>query len=305
MSYKKRGFKVQKLGVADTHTHTMYSGFANYSYLSFPDCVTTPGKSVRIAQKLGLDILCITDHDTIKGAIEARKYDKQLVVIGEEISSEGGEIIGLFLQEPVKPGLGAEETIEKIHEQDGIAIAPHPFSEYCPSVGQMLNKLRLDGVEVFNSLHRHGYSNAISCERCNGNAKIGGSDAHASYMIGNGYTLFRGGSQEDLRAAIKRKQTSYGGRVASLGDFIKYSMRVAFESSKILLNFNNVKCPISARVSRMSNSRKLLYLLGSITYAFTPLSVAATLVGDRMMRNKGRRMWREQNLQCRSFKGMR
>ncbi len=285
---------MQEIGVGDIHTHTMYSGFSEYSFLSYPDSVTTPWKSIKVAEKLGLNVLCITDHNTIKGAVEARKYNKDLVVIGEEISSTGGEIIGLFLQEQVQPGLSPEETIEQIHGQDGIAIAPHPFSGHCLSVGKKMSTLRLDGIEVFNSLHRDGYSNAIALKSCNGHAKLGGSDAHASSMIGNGYTLFNGSSQEELRIAIKNRQTSYGGNVTPLVDFMKYSTRVAFESSKIILNFNCIECPMSARISRIRNSRKILYLLGSIVYAFSPLPVACTLIGDKILKNKGRRIWREQ-----------
>ncbi len=284
---------MQEIGVGDIHTHTMYSGFSKYSFLSYPDSVTTPRTSIKVAEKLGLDVLCITDHNTIKGAVEAQKYNKELVVIGEEISSKGGEILGLFLQEQVNPGLSAEETIEQIHGQDGIAIAAHPFSAHCSCVGKKMNKLRFDGIEVFNALHRDGYSNALALENCNGHAKLGGSDAHASYMIGNGFTLYNGSSHEDLRAGIKNKQTIYGGKVASLMDFINYGARVAYESSKTILKFNGVDCPMSARISRVRNSRKISYLLGSIAYAFSPLPVVCTLLGDRLLQHKGRKIWRD------------
>lgn len=273
----------------------MYSWFSKYSLLSYPDSVTTPKTSVKVAQKRGLNILCITDHNTIEGAIEARKYNKELVVIGEEISSRDGEIIGLFLQEAVKPGLSGEETVEHIHEQDGIAIAPHPFSAQCSCVGQKMHTLGLDGIEVFNALHRDGYSNAIALENCNGNAMLGGSDAHASCMIGNGYTLFNGSSQEELKVAIQNRQTSYGGKVVPLVGFMEYGFRVAFESSKVIMNFNHTECPMSARISRIRNSRKVLYLLGSIMYAFSPLPAVCTLVGDNILKNKGHRIWREQH----------
>lgn len=284
---------MQEIGVGDIHTHTMYSGFSKYSFLSYPDSVTTPRTSIKVAEKLGLNVLCITDHNTIKGAVEARKYNKELVVIGEEITSRNGEILGLFLQEQVNPGLSAEETIEQIHAQDGIAIAPHPFSAHCSCVGKKMNQLRFDGIEVFNALHRDGYSNALALENCNGHAKLGGSDAHASYMIGNGYTLFHGSSQEDLRAGIKNKETIYGGKVASLMDFINYGARVAYESSKTILKVNGVDCPMSARISRVRNSRKMSYLLGSVAYAFSPLPVVCTLLGDRLLQHKGRKIWRE------------
>jgi predicted metal-dependent phosphoesterase TrpH len=281
-------------GVADVHTHTMYSGFSKYSYLSFPDSVTTPKKSVRIAEKIGLDLLCITDHNTIKGAVQARKHNSDLVVIGEEIRSKSGEIIGLFLQEEIKPGLSAEETIELIHEQDGIAFAPHPYSVYCPCVGNKLHALRLDAIEVFNSLHRDGYSNALALESCNGHAKLGGSDAHSSTMIGNGYTTFIGNSQEEFRTAIKKRRTSYGGRPAPLKDIVNYSIRVAFESSKMLLNFNKIECPMYDRISELKKSRKMMYLMGSFAYAFTPLPVICTLIGNRLLSIRGRRNMMEQ-----------
>ncbi|HEY9246857.1 MAG TPA: PHP domain-containing protein, partial [Candidatus Methanoperedens sp.] len=255
------------MGVADIHTHSMYSGFSRYSCLSYPDSVSTPRTLVRVAEKLGLDILCITDHNSIKGGIEARKYNKELVVVGEEISSKDGEIIGLFLQETIKPGLGAEETIELIREQDGIAIAPHPFSAHCSCLGHKVRELDLDGIEVFNAVHRDGYSNAIALERSKGFATLGGSDAHASFMIGNGYTLFKGSSQEEMRDAIKRKETSYGGEVTPLWDFVSYSIRVAYQSSKIILNFNGTECPMSDRIGMMRKSSKTFYFFCSFMYA--------------------------------------
>jgi predicted metal-dependent phosphoesterase TrpH len=280
-------------GIADTHTHTMYSGFSEYSYLSYPDCITTPKRSVKVAEKIGLDVLCITDHNSIKGAIEAKKFNRELVVVGEEIRSRDGEIIGLFLQENVEPDLSAEETVERIHEQDGIAIAPHPFSAICSGLGQKIHSVGLDGVEVFNSLHRDGYSNAIALKRSNGNAMLGGSDAHASIMIGNGYTLFEGTSQEELRTAIKRKKTTYGGTITPLPVFIKYSIRLAIESSKLILKYNGVNCPMSDRVTSVRNSYKMLYLFGSFVFAFSPLPMASALLGERILRYKGRRVWNE------------
>ncbi|HEX7628399.1 MAG TPA: PHP domain-containing protein [Candidatus Methanoperedens sp.] len=286
---------MQEIAVADIHTHTMYSGFTKYKFLSFPDSVTTPRTSVKVAEKMGLGALCITDHNTIKGALVAQKLNKDIVVVGEEISSNEGEILGLFLQEKVDPGLSAEETIEQIHSQDGIAVAPHPYSAHCFCVGKKMNLLKFDGIEVFNSLHRDLYSNALALKNCNGHAKLGGSDAHASFMIGNGYTLFNGSSQEDFRTAIKNRQTIYGGNVASLKDFVKYSARVAYESSKTIMKFNDIDCPMSDRISSVRNSRKIPYLLFSIAYAFSPLPVVCTLLGDRVLKHKGRRVWKEQH----------
>jgi len=63
-------------------------------------------------------------------------------------------------------------------------------------VGKKMNLLKFDGIEVFNSLHRDLYSNALALKNCNGHAKLGGSDAHASFMIANGYTLYNGSSRK-------------------------------------------------------------------------------------------------------------
>jgi hypothetical protein len=114
-------------------------------------------------------------------------------------------------------------------------------------------------------------------------------------MIGNGYTLFNGSSQEDFRTAIKNRQTIYGGNVASLKDFVKYSARVAYESSKTIMKFNEVDCPMSAKISRVRNSRKISYLLVSLAYAFSPLPIVCILLGDRVLQHKGRKVWKYQH----------
>ncbi len=81
------------------------------------------------ARRKGLNVLCITDHDSIGGAVVAQEYAKRFddieVVVGEEISTADGEIVGLWLTEEIPPGLSAEETIRRIRSQNGIVIAPH------------------------------------------------------------------------------------------------------------------------------------------------------------------------------------
>ncbi|MEI6795638.1 MAG: PHP domain-containing protein, partial [Methanomassiliicoccales archaeon] len=92
---------------ADVHVHTKYSGMGSYGFIRFPESVSDPEDVVRIARKVGLRVLCITDHDEVAGAFLAKKYAQQFddieVVIGEEITSCEGEIIGIFLTEKVTP----------------------------------------------------------------------------------------------------------------------------------------------------------------------------------------------------------
>jgi predicted metal-dependent phosphoesterase TrpH len=200
-------------GTADIHTHTRCSGFGRYSFLKFPESVTEPAKAVETAQKKRLDVLCITDHNTIQGAIVAKKHAAGIdVVIGEEISSADGEILALFIQEEIKPMLGAPETIDLIHDQGGVAVAAHPFSPQCPSLGKKICYLKLDGVEVFNACYRDVCSNLTAQTFSPGKlAWLGSSDAHSIDMIGNGYTIFEGRNSEELRRYILKRKTYFGG----------------------------------------------------------------------------------------------
>jgi predicted metal-dependent phosphoesterase TrpH len=212
--------KYENQGIADIHTHTRCSGFGRYSFLHFPESVTDPAKAVEAARRKKLDVLCITDHNTINGAIIAKKHAIGVeVVIGEEISSADGEILALFIQEEIKPMCSAPETIDLIHEQGGIAVAAHPFSPQCPSLGKKIHNLKLDGVEVFNAYHRDAYSNLMAQTLSPVKlASLGSSDAHSIDMIGNGYTIFEGRTSEELRKSILNGKTTFGGSKTPLSE---------------------------------------------------------------------------------------
>jgi hypothetical protein len=114
------------MGRADLHTHTKHSGLGIFPALGFyyPESATEPDALVNEAKRRGLDLVCITDHNTIKGALRVKSGKN--VVVGEEITTADGELIGLFLSEEIKPRMSAVETVEAIHEQGGVAIVPHP-----------------------------------------------------------------------------------------------------------------------------------------------------------------------------------
>src|SRR6185503_14438989 len=103
----------------DMHTHSEYS----------PDSRTPLASQAAAIKAAGLNVVCATDHNTVEGALRLREIaDGFRVIVGEEISSADGEIIGLFLETTVPRGLSAEETIARIREQGGIVSIPHPFS---------------------------------------------------------------------------------------------------------------------------------------------------------------------------------
>ncbi len=287
-------------GRADVHVHTRYSGFGSYSFISFPESITDPARAVEAAYRKKLDVLCITDHDTIHGALIAKKCAKDIdVVVGEEVSSEDGEILALFIQEEIKPGLSAPETIDIIHDQGGIAVAAHPFSPQCPSLGKKICCLKLDGVEVFNACHRDAYSNLMAQTFSPAKlARMGSSDAHSVNMIGNGYTIFEGRTSEELRRSILKRKTSFGGNKTPLSECMSWSREIAVESIRMIYNSMKGKKSqdiLFSEIDKTTKKTKAIGLIGAGLYIGLQLSYFSGISGDIILNVKGKRKWIESN----------
>jgi len=165
----------------DLHIHSKYS----YDSISDPKII------VKVAKMRGLSGIAITDHNTIKGGLEAKKYSDEnlIVIVGSEITTKEGEVIGLFLEKEIPANLNIIETIEKIHKQNGLAILPHPFDTHRKHAVQNIDKKILnviDGIEVLNARSKAGI-NANAQKFANENKlKItAGSDAHTLLEIGS------------------------------------------------------------------------------------------------------------------------
>ena len=103
----------------DFHIHS------KFSY----DSLLSPKRIVRVAKKRGLDGIAITDHDTIKGALEASKFNDSIyVIIGSEIRTEKGDVIGLFLNEEITSKY-FDEVVDEIKSQGGLVVLPHPYKK--------------------------------------------------------------------------------------------------------------------------------------------------------------------------------
>jgi predicted metal-dependent phosphoesterase TrpH len=189
-------------GAADIHIHTAYS-----------DGAPSPAMVVARAVDLGLAVIAITDHDRIDGALEAAQCDPQRceVVIGEEVTTKHGHVLGLFLNLAVPPGLSVEETIEAIHAQGGLAIPAHPFLRLggARGVGEAGVGLRWDAIEVENGSPGAWWANraARRAQPRWARAQTGGSDAHILDAVGSVLTRFPGRDAHDLRAAIESGAT--------------------------------------------------------------------------------------------------
>ncbi len=286
---------------ADLHTHTKYSGMSKLGFIRFPDAVSEPREVLRSAEREGLSIVCVTDHDTIRGAQLAKAEKSSVeVVVGEEVSTADGEVIGLFLSESIPHSLSAEETIDRIHALGGVAIAPHPFSAHCSTVSDKLRELKLDGVEVFNAFHRDGYANAIAQKMCDDLplTKTGGSDAHGPMMVGDGYTTFEGETAEDLRRAILSKETGFGGEMTSFRNFVWLTTLMTFKLQTTLwASLVGMEMPDDTRCSReifeARRITRLVALAGTMVFLTPPVTLTAGVIADKLHRSRSRLRWKE------------
>lgn len=174
-----------------------------------------------------LDVIAITDHDRIDAALAARTLARHRglrleVVAGEEVTTRGGHLLALFIEERIPPLRSMGATIGLIHEQGGLAIPAHPLAPYPLCVqGWTLRRLlasgdprtRPDGLETFNptTAWRRWHPRVVAFTQAHGLAGVGNSDAHLIGQIGQGWTTFPGHTAEDLRAAILERQTAWHG----------------------------------------------------------------------------------------------
>ncbi|MEM1589147.1 MAG: CehA/McbA family metallohydrolase [Candidatus Bathyarchaeia archaeon] len=166
----------------DLHVHTCYS----YDGLIKPD------ELVFRAKRAGLNGVAITDHDRIDAALKIAKETNDLIIIpGIEISSLNGHIIGLNLEEPIPKNLGVEETVDRIHDLGGLAIACHPKAILKASLGQKTSQ-KFDAVEVINASaipFKRSVRMAREIALNLGLPRVAGSDAHYAPEVGTAYTI--------------------------------------------------------------------------------------------------------------------
>jgi predicted metal-dependent phosphoesterase TrpH len=178
---------------ADLHTH---------SRASF-DSLASPASLVRMAASRGLTHLAITDHDRIDGALEGREVAASIapeltVIVGEEVRTRDGDLICLFLDEPIPPLLSAEEAIAAARAQGGLVGVPHPFDRFRGSLLREARMERLadlvDWVETHNSriLGGAGNQRAATFAVDHGVPGIAVSDAHSAFEVGVSYTVLDG-----------------------------------------------------------------------------------------------------------------
>lgn len=165
----------------DLHLHTSASH----------DCSSDPEEVFRQCRRLGLGPVFITDHDTIEGAQALARAHPGEVVIGEEITTTRGELIGVFLSEPVPAGLTPEEAAKRIKDQRGVVYVQHPFDSFRRRLPiGVIERIagQIDVVEVYNPRSDNRANAAAEDLRSTLGVPGGaGSDAHRLREIGAAY----------------------------------------------------------------------------------------------------------------------
>src|SRR5438445_12539461 len=199
-----------KAVLADPHCHTLSS-----------DGMVTPAELVEAALKAHLDLIAVTDHDTMDSVQQAKEHGASAgiaVVAGQEITTAWPaqtHIVGWFLDKPVKRGMSLVDTVDAIHDQGALAIVPHPFMPvYFGSIQpgmlkRLIERHPVDGIEIMFTIpigaRRRTQRDAFYAgDRDRLGAAVGGSDSHfGGYELGKVVTEYGGG----LSSAIQNRTT--------------------------------------------------------------------------------------------------
>ena len=183
------------------HCHTVFS----------KDSLTSPEKLVEVCRRKGIDRVVVTDHNTIAGAKAAQKLAPGLVVVGEEILTTKGEILGVYVAEEIPPFLSPQETIKRLKDQNAFISVSHPFDRLRKGGWQEDDLLEIlpdvDAIEIYNSRCMNPKFNRLArafAEKHNIPGTVG-SDAHAAFELGRSLLLldqFEG--PDEMRMVIRK-----------------------------------------------------------------------------------------------------
>lgn len=201
----------------DLHCHTKYSYDASSSI----------EKIIIQAKKIGIDGIAITDHENTYGwkeALELGQKHNFLIVLGEEIKTNKGDVLGLFLKKQINGYKKNPRTVmEEIKKQEGLVIIPHPFHNgegFKDDIKKYLDIV--DAIEVFNA--RKPFSSpdkkALQFAKDNNLGMTAGSDSHYHKGVGYAYTEADANNLEEFKEAILNKKTRGLGKKAPLHHII-------------------------------------------------------------------------------------
>ncbi|MFQ6012350.1 MAG: CehA/McbA family metallohydrolase [Thermoplasmata archaeon] len=209
----------------DLHLHSKYS----------PDSSCEVGDMLKVAARRDIQGVAITDHNRLDGNEEAQRLAREaglLALQGMELSTQEGHILVYGVQDPVPPRLTAVETVERVREQGGLAVAAHPYRFWSGLGEDVVRRVRFGGVEALNArtIQRHNRQ----AERLARDLRLpmtAGSDAHRLADIGRGLLLLPGpfAADEDLLAAIRKGKGRSVGLSRGPGRTMRYGVKAVGE----------------------------------------------------------------------------
>ena len=247
----------------DPHVHTLAS-----------DGIDDVETMIRAAISAGLDAVGIADHERMDAAIagaamaEHRGWPIE-VIVGEEVSTRGGHLLGLYMTERIRPWHSLKDTIAMIHEQGGLAIIAHPLPPYplCASertIRKLMDEAdpiyHPDGMEGFNpttagvALRRWSRRAPALAEEL-GLAATGGSDAHKAANVGATVTIVpeAGTVEASLRRALAERSTRWEGHGYS------WRSQLGMFSQQTKKNLVALKDEVNGKLRRDGSGRDLGY----------------------------------------------
>ena len=191
----------------DFHVHTVRS----------PDAHTRIEDLPSIIKAKGLDGIAITEHDNF----DPPSFSDVIILPGIEVSSRDGHVIGLGVREKIPSRLSADETIQRIHDQGGVAIIPHPYDPVCDCVKIRELKMRPDAVEVINADALCFHISRLLARRDARDfklAEVAGSDSHIPQTIGDSYTIVQSATRSvrDIIEAVRTGSVRPEGQATSV-----------------------------------------------------------------------------------------
>jgi predicted metal-dependent phosphoesterase TrpH len=200
------------MGFADLHIHTVHS---------YDGTCSVSAVLKQAADHTDLDVIAITDHDTLAGIPEAKDLApayKIAVIPGCEISTADGHLLALFIDRPIQAGLSLIQTVQRVGEQGGLCIAAHPIAKGTSSLSfetiqRALRQPGIDqvlvGIETFNGGLVYTRRNVLveAMAQALPLAQVGNSDAHVLHTIGQGSSEFEGRTALELRSALEQATT--------------------------------------------------------------------------------------------------
>ena len=211
------------------------------------DGLDSPETILAAAEAAGMTVISLTDHDDIRGSfvlrdLATRQGSAVAVVTGIEVTTRGGHLLALFVEDEVPQFRPLADTVAAIHRQGGLAVVPHPLSYLTFSVGERALRVLaelgetasfIDGIELINP----SYAGRVRVKRAawlNTHvlrvAETGSSDAHHAELVGTAWTEFPGDGPDDLYAAIVGRTTTAVGRSWTLREHLRGAAQQQYRS---------------------------------------------------------------------------